>query len=105
MTESTPTKQPRRGPGRPWKKGVSGNPKGRPQGARNRATVAAETMLDGEAEQLTRVAINSALAGDLTALRLCIDRIVPPRRDRPVRFPMPKLDSVEDAKGAIGKIA
>ena len=61
--------------------------------------------MDNEAEMLTRKAIELALSGDLSALRLCLDRIVPPRRDRPIKFAMPDLTTVEDAKGAIGKIA
>jgi hypothetical protein len=40
-----------------WPKGVSGNPLGRPRGARNRTTVASEALLEGEAETLTRKAI------------------------------------------------
>jgi uncharacterized protein DUF5681 len=46
--------------GRPFKPGQSGNPKDRPKGARNRATIAAESLLDGEAEALTRKAIELA---------------------------------------------
>ena len=49
----------------------------RPKGARNRATLAAETLLDGEAEALTRKAVELALAGDTTALRLCLERVLP----------------------------
>lgn len=64
-----------------------GNP-GRPKGARNRSTVAAEALLDHEAEALARKAIELALAGDSVALRLCLDRILPPKRpgDRPVEL-------------------
>jgi hypothetical protein len=58
-----------------FKPGQSGNPEGRPKGARNRATLAAERLLDGEADTLTRKAIQLAQQGDTTALRLCIDRI------------------------------
>ena len=66
---------------------AKGNP-GRPKGARNRATVAAEALLDSEAETLARKAIELALAGDSVALRLCFDRILPPKRpgDRPVEI-------------------
>jgi hypothetical protein len=63
-------------------KGTSGNPGGRPPGSRNRATLLMETLLEGEAEQLTRKAIELALAGDLNALRLCLDRLLPPSKDR-----------------------
>ena len=43
--------------GRPFAKGESGNPAGKPKGARHRVTLATETLLDGEAEGLTRKAI------------------------------------------------
>ena len=55
-------------------KGKSGNPKGRPKGARNKATLAAEALLDGDAETITKKAIELAKAGDLTAIRLCLRR-------------------------------
>src|SRR5215208_5098195 len=63
-----------------------GNP-GRPAGARNRATLAALMLLEGEAEALTRRCIELALAGDTTALRLCLERLLP--KGRPVRLQLP----------------
>ena len=72
--------------------GESGNPNGRPPGSRNKTTLAVESLLDGEAENLTRKAIELAKDGDLTALRLCLERIAPPRKDRPVTFSLPKLE-------------
>ena len=90
--------------GRPFTKGQSGNPSGKPKGARHRATLAAEALLDGEAEALTRKAIELALAGDSIALRLCLDRILPPRRERPLRFVLPELRSSADAAAAVGAI-
>ena len=74
-------------------------------GARHKATVAAEALLDGEAEALTRKAVEMALAGDSTALRLCLDRILPPRRERPVRFRLPVLESPDDAAAAMAALA
>jgi hypothetical protein len=74
-----------------------GNP-GKPKGARHKTTLAIEALLEGEAEALTRKAIELAKAGDLVALRLCLDRICPPRKDRPVRFALPELRTAEDAK-------
>jgi Family of unknown function (DUF5681) len=87
--------------GRPFPKGRSGNPKGRPPGARNAATVLAEQLLDGEAETLIRRVILKAKHGNLPALRICLDRILPPRRERPVQFEMPELRSVGDASKAV----
>src|SRR5208282_1602553 len=90
--------------GRPFPKGHSGNPDGKPRGARHRVTRAAEQLLDGEAEALTRKAIEMAIAGETTALRLCLERIIAPRRDRPVRFTLPKLGSANDAAKAMAAI-
>ena len=65
-----------------FKPGQSGNPDGRPKGARNATTMALEALLDGQANALTQKAIDLALTGDMAALRLCLDRILPPRKDR-----------------------
>ena len=74
--------------GRPF---AAGNP-GRPKGARHKITRAVEALLEGEAEALTRKAVEAALDGDMTALRLCLDRLAPARRDAPVRFDLGHLD-------------
>jgi hypothetical protein len=74
-----------------FKPGQSGNPSGRPKGARHRTTVAIEVLLEGEGEALTRKAIELAKAGDMQALRLCMDRLAPPRRDSPVVFDLPEM--------------
>jgi Family of unknown function (DUF5681) len=91
--------------GRPFPKGQSGNPNGRPVGARNQATLAAEALLDGEAEKLTRKAVVLALRGNVACLRLCLDRILAPRRERSAQFPFPALNSVVDASQAMAGIA
>jgi hypothetical protein len=62
-------------------------------------------LLDGEATALTRKAIELALAGDPAALRLCLDRTVAPRRDRPVEVALPPIDSAADLLGAIKAVA
>jgi hypothetical protein len=86
--------------GRPF---AAGNP-GKPKGARHRATVVAEGLLDGEAQALTRKAIELALSGDAAALRLCLERILPPRRERPVAFALPPLQSAGDGAGALAAV-
>ena len=85
--------------GRPFAKGRSGNPAGRRLGSRNRATIAAQKMLAGEAEALTRKAVEAALAGDPTAMRLCLERILP--RDRAVKFALPRIKSAADIARAM----
>jgi hypothetical protein len=87
-----------------FKPGQSGNPKGRAKGSRNQITLAMEALLDGESEALTRKAIQLGLAGDLPALRLCLERILPPRKDRPIEFEMPAITSIEDAPKAMAAI-
>jgi hypothetical protein len=88
--------------GRPFEKGRSGNPAGRPRGSRNRATRAMQLALEAEAQALRRKAVELALDGNTTALRLCLDRLLAPRRDRPAP---PKLPPVEDAGGLAGAMA
>jgi hypothetical protein len=80
-----------------FKPGQSGNPNGRPKGARNATTIAIEELLEGEAEALTRKAIDLAKAGDMQALRLCMDRLAPPRKDRHITFELPAINSVADS--------
>ena len=87
--------------GRPFVKGRSGNPRGRPVGARNKKTLAAAVLLEGESEALTRKAVELALAGDPTALRLCIERILPPCRERAVRFELPPIENAADVSVAM----
>jgi hypothetical protein len=87
--------------GRPFVKGQSGHPAGRPAGARNKKTLAAAALLEGESEALTRRAVELALAGDPTAMRLCIERILPPYRERSVRFELPPIESAADIAPAM----
>ncbi len=81
----------------------AGNP-GKPKGTRHKATVAALALLDGEADRLTRKAVEMALEGDVTALRLCLERIAPPRKDAPVTFALPPMQSAGDAAKAAGAV-
>ena len=77
---------------------------GKPKGTRHKATQAALALLDGEAEALTRQAVTMALGGDTTALRLCLERIAPPRRDAPVTFDLPPMETARDAAKAAGAV-
>jgi Family of unknown function (DUF5681) len=88
----------------PWPPGVSGNPRGRPQGSRHRVTVALENLFDREGEVLSRRCIELAKDGDLQALRLCLERVLPTRKDRPVRFPLPPIASAAEAAQASAMI-
>jgi hypothetical protein len=90
--------------GRPFQRGISGNPTGRPVGSRHKSCLAAEALLEGEAEALTRKAVEMALAGNVLALRLCMERLLPPRRERVTTFALPALHSAADATTAMAAI-
>ena len=81
--------------GTKWKKGQSGNPAGKKPGTRHRATLAIEQLLDGEGEALTRKAIELAKDGDLTAIKLCLERICPPRKSRLINISLPAVNTCE----------
>ena len=88
----------------PFQKGESGNPAGRPRGARNRTTVLLENVFAEDAEAIARKAIELAKAGEIAALRMCLDRLVPARKDEPVVFDLPPLDSAADSVAAAARI-
>jgi hypothetical protein len=85
-------------------KGHSGNPQGRRPGSRNKATEVAELLLDSEAETLTRRAVELALDGQLGALRLYLDSIIPPRRQRAQRLGPPPVRGIDDLGGTMAVI-
>ena len=87
-----------------FQKGKSGNPKGRPQGSRNASTMAAEMLLQGEAEAITRKCVDMAMEGNSTALRLCVSRMLPVKRDRNINIDLPALKGAKDALGAISAV-
>jgi hypothetical protein len=90
--------------GRPFKKGQSGNPAGCRSGSRHKATIIAQALLDGEAEGLTRRVIEQALAGDVMCLRICLERLVPPRKDSPVLVSLPEVKTAKDIATVTGAL-
>jgi hypothetical protein len=92
VSDKTPRNCAENTRGRPFE---PGNP-GKPKGTRHRTTLAVEALLEGEAEKLTRKAIDLALGGDMTALRLCLERIAPARKDRPIMVELPPLKACDD---------
>ena len=82
---------------------ASGNT-GRPKWTRNKATIAIECLLQGQAEILTQTAVTKALEGDGIALRLCMERIAPVPKDQPVSFSLPKMYNALDASEAAGSL-
>ena len=95
MPETTGRKQ-----GNKFARGASGNPAGRPPGSRHKVTLAIEALLEGQHAALTQKAIDKALEGDGMALRLCLDRLAPARKDAPVAFALPPIKSAADTVAA-----
>ena len=77
---------------------------GRPKGARNKTSIAIEGLLQGQAEALTQNVITKALEGYSIALRLCMERIAPARKDQHVSFSLPNIDNALDASEAAGSV-
>ena len=85
--------------------GRSGNPGGRPKGCRDHVNRAARDLLAREGEALTRKAIELAMGGDPAALRLCLQRIIAPCRERAVEFAMPAIKSAADLAAVMAAVA
>ena len=76
-------------------KGKSGNYNGRPVGSRNKTTLMAQSLFDGQAEQICQKVINMAVKdGNWSALKACLDRLLPPLKSAPVVFEMPEVETV-----------
>lgn len=86
--------------GRPFQPGQSGNPSGRPKNSRNVTTQLVEALIEGEAEEIVRKAIEQAKNGDGPVLRALLERLAPARKDGPVAFDLPPIESAADAKAA-----
>lgn len=88
-----------------FRPGRSGNKAGKAPGTRNKATRAALDMMHGQLEQLTQTAIEKALEGDMTALKLVLDRTMPPTKDaflsEPVELPTLSAENLPVAVGAV----
>jgi hypothetical protein len=55
---------------------------------------------DLAAAEINSEQTHSVWTNALPALRLCLDRIAPPRKDRPVHFDFPPVSSAADAAKA-----
>ena len=100
MAENTAGKQR----GKPFPKGRSGNPRGKPKGARHKTTLLAEKLMQDDAENIVNAVLTAARDGDMTAARIVLDRILPARRDNPVTFALPKIMRPADAVAASAAI-
>jgi hypothetical protein len=86
--------------GRPFK---PGNP-GRPPGSKNKVTEILEQLAEGQAEQLFQKVLEGALGGDVSCLRMILDRLWPLRKGHPVNVVMPPINTSQDVLPAIASI-
>jgi hypothetical protein len=84
--------------GRPF---ANGNP-GRKLGSKNHTTVVAAALLDGEAEELVRMAVELAKDGDVPMLKFLLGRILP--HERLVKLGLPPMNFADDAVAGVGSI-
>lgn len=78
-----------------FKPGVSGNPSGKPKGAKDKRTALRQLLVPHQ-EKLVKTLIDFAEAGDMTAMRIVMDRMMPPLREDPIRVTIPKIESADD---------
>ena len=93
--------EPHRVPAKRGKPFANGN-SGRKPGSKNRATLVAAALLEGEVEELVRKAVELAKAGDVVMLKFLLGRILP--RERLVKLDLPSMDFADDAVEALGCI-
>jgi len=78
--------------------------RGRPQGSRNKATIAMQEILDGHGESITKKCALLALQGDSTALRLCMERLIPPRKEHPVKLKLARVTTAAETSEAVSDV-
>lgn len=85
-------------------KGRSGNPKGKPKGARHRSSILAERLFADEVKDICQTVIIEAKAGNMQAAKIIMDRLFPPRKDNPIHIELPVIETTNDLLKATGKI-
>ena len=98
MPDKTDEKQGR------FRKGRSGNPFGRPRGVRNRATLLAESLFEDEIEGICRKAIEEAKQGNIQAIKLVLDRILPPKKEASIFIDLPVMKAASDILEAVHRV-
>ncbi len=88
-----------------FQKGQSGNPAGRPRGSRNRSKLLFQDRLDAGMEEIADKVVELAKSGDIAAIRLCVDRLLPVRKGQPIEFELPPFETAADTVRAAAMIA
>jgi len=88
-----------------FQSGHSGNPAGRPPGARNKKTLAIEESFLERADEIVNDVIDRAKDGQPAAMRLCMERLVAPKRQRAIAIDLPVIETPEDARKALAAVS
>jgi hypothetical protein len=96
---------PKRTGAPPFVKGKSGNPSGMRKGTKHRKTLLLAAMTDDDRAFVVRKIISQARRGCRASQRLIVDRLEPPRKGSPVKFPLPEIKTVADVVTALASIA
>jgi Family of unknown function (DUF5681) len=84
--------------------GQSGNPAGRPPGSRNQKTIALEEAFEEHVEDILKEVVGRAKEGEKNAMRLCMERMLAPKRERPVVIDLPVIETPADARKALAVV-
>ena len=90
--------------GKPFEKGRSGNPAGRPPGARGKAALLAEALVEADCEIIVSRLIEAAKVGDVGAAKVLMDRLLPANKDRHVQLALPRIQTPSDVSAALNCI-
>lgn len=102
--KAAPKAAKRKPRGRPFPKGRSGNPKGKPKGTRHQATQIAEALMAGDIEAIVDRVVRKAKRGDLAASKLVLDRVAPVRKGSTVEIALPDVKTSSDIVAAMAAL-
>ncbi len=87
-----------------FRPGKSGNPKGRPPGTLNKTTILARSLMEDQAEHISKKCINMALAGDFQAINLILAKLIPNARESPLSIRLTPPTSTKDIPRFTGDV-
>jgi len=85
-------------------KGQSGNPRGKPKGARHMTTQITYAMLEGDLQEVLSKVLDKAKSGDMTACRMILDKVLPNAKDRAINLNLVDINNLSDIASAQHKI-
>ena len=87
-----------------WQPGQSGNPSGRPKGARHAALMALDAIGEAAAGEVMQAVVTAAVAGDMRASEILLRRLWPERKGRPLMVDLPSIAGAADLPAAVGAV-